>query len=83
MIHLTKLAPELNQRRYYHMHIEAGLFGDWGLVREWGRIGHGGQHRTDWFSCQSDAEAAQTVLVGQKRRRGYKNVEEERKTDAN
>ncbi|WP_281253005.1 WGR domain-containing protein [Monaibacterium marinum] len=28
-----------NARRFYRMKIVPGLFGDWGLVREWGRIG--------------------------------------------
>lgn len=70
-VHLTKVVPESNQRRYYRLHIEPGLFGDWGLVREWGRIGAGGQERTDWFTDIADAEQAQSALARQKCRRGY------------
>ena len=71
MMHLTKIAAELNQRRYYHMHIEPGLFGDWGLVRAWGRIGRAGQRRTDWFDSEAEAQSAQAKLARQKERRGY------------
>lgn len=73
-MHLVKIVPEDNQRRYYHMRIVRGLFGDWGLVREWGRIGRAGQGRTDWFDCEADAEDAQETLAQQKGRRGYGNL---------
>lgn len=71
MVHLTKIAPELNQCRYYRMHIEPGLFGNWGLVRGWGRIGRAGQSRTDWFDSEVAAERAQVELARQKLKRGY------------
>ena len=37
--HMVKIAPEQNQYRYYAMTVTPTLFGDWSLVREWGRIG--------------------------------------------
>jgi len=56
-MHLTRTDPEANLYRYYRMEIVRGLFGDWGLVREWGRIGGSGRVRTDWFArecvCQT------------------------------
>jgi len=70
-IHLTKIKPEANQRRYYRLHIEAGLFGDWALVREWGRIGRAGQSRADWFDDMEGAEQAQQLLARAKTKRGY------------
>jgi predicted DNA-binding WGR domain protein len=70
-VHLTKIVPELNQRRYYRLHVEQGLFGDWALVREYGRIGRAGQTRSDWFESKADAEQAETKLAAQKGRRGY------------
>ena len=70
-IHLTKIKPEANQRRYYRLHIEAGLFGDWALVREWGRIGRSGQSREDWFDDMADAAQAQHLLARAKTKRGY------------
>ena len=38
---LTRIDNSKNERRFYRMDITPGLFGDWGLVREWGRIGRG------------------------------------------
>lgn len=70
-LHLTKIAPEANQWRYYRLDVQPSLFGEWGLVREWGRIGSAGQERTDWFADRADAEAALSRLARRKARRGY------------
>lgn len=53
------------------MEIVPGLFGDWGLIREWGRIGGGGRVRTDWFDSEDDAKDARFDLHMQKAKRGY------------
>ena len=39
---LTRIDRSRNARRFYRMEIVPGLLGDWGLVREWGRIGRDG-----------------------------------------
>ncbi|WP_044045236.1 WGR domain-containing protein [Octadecabacter antarcticus] len=70
-MHLTKTNPDANLYRYYHMDIVKGLFGDWGLVREWGRIGSSGQLRTDWFETEHDAKGARFALHMTKAKRGY------------
>lgn len=70
-IHLHRINPEANMRRYYRMQIVRGLFGDWGLVREWGHIGQAGQVRTDWFEQQAEAKDARFTLHMQKAMRGY------------
>ena len=70
-MYLTKIEPELRQFRFYRMNIVRGLFGDWGLVREWGRIGSSGQSRTDWFDTESDANDARFDLHMKKAKRGY------------
>jgi predicted DNA-binding WGR domain protein len=57
--------------RYYRLQIVRGLFGDWGLVREWGRIGSSGRSRTDWFASEAEAKDARFVLQMSKTRRGY------------
>lgn len=75
LVHLTKIAPEHNQQRYYSLQVVCGLFGDWGLVREWGRIGRSGRTRTDWFVNRADANAASGQLGKQKRKRGYQQVD--------
>ena len=70
-LHLTKTAPASNQFRFYRLEIVPGLFGDWGLIREWGRIGRSGQTRTDWFDAEADALHAMQKLNEQKSKRGY------------
>lgn len=68
---LRKIAPEANQYRFYRMEIVPGLFGDWGLLREWGRVGRGGQLRTDWFASEAEAKDARFELHMAKAKRGY------------
>ena len=74
LVYLTKIAPEQNQQRYYSLQVVRGLFGDWGLIREWGRIGLSGRTRTDWFTNRVDATAAGGKLAMQKGKRGYHEV---------
>ncbi|AKS47833.1 WGR domain-containing protein, predicted DNA-binding domain in MolR [Octadecabacter temperatus] len=70
-MHLTKINPELNVNRFYHLEILPGLFGDWGLVRNWGRTGSNGQLRTDWFATKGEAKDARFALHMKKAKRGY------------
>lgn len=35
-----KVLPEQNQYRYYRLILRQNLWGEWELIREWGRIGH-------------------------------------------
>jgi len=70
-MHLIRREPEANLHRFYRMEIIRGLFGDWGLVRNWGRIGAAGQVRTDWFATVDEAEAARSELHRAKAKRGY------------
>ncbi len=42
-LHLTCIDPEHNKWRFYALSVQPTLFGDWVLVREWGRIGAGGR----------------------------------------
>lgn len=57
--------------RFYRMEIVRGLYGEWGLVREWGRIGRSGAVRTDWFGTEAEAKEAYFALHMQKAKRGY------------
>ena len=70
-MHLTRTQPEANLRRFYRLEIVRGLFGDWGLVRNWGRIGSSGQVRTDWFDTEAEAMDARFELHMAKAKRGY------------
>ncbi|AJE49129.1 WGR domain-containing protein [Celeribacter indicus] len=72
-VRLEKIDPAKRQRRFYEMTVGRDLFGEWCLVREWGRIGAaGGRRRVDRPGSRDAAEAALGLLSGRKRRRGYR-----------
>ena len=61
-----------NLHRAYGLRVVRSLFGHWGVVRQWGRVGRPGRTRTDWFETLSEAEHALTRRLREKRRRGYR-----------
>lgn len=48
-VRLQRIDPAKNKRRFYVMKIQPNLFGEWELVREWGRIGAGDRVRRDAY----------------------------------
>lgn len=71
-VRLEKINPEAHQWRFYAMHVAQTLFGEWCLIREWGRIGAaGGQRMVDYAATREEAEAALDRLSARKCRRGY------------
>lgn len=72
MTYLPKIDPDRNMHRFYRATVAPTLFGEWALIREWGRIGSpGGQRVEDWFGIESKARDALNCLVSAKRRKGY------------
>ena len=57
--------------RYYRMEVEPDLFGQWCLMREWGRIGSTGQTRSLPFPSPHEAHVALQRQRSAKERRGY------------
>ena len=47
-----------NLHRAYGLRLARSLFGHWGLVRHWGRVGRPGSTKTEWF--ESPAERLKT-----------------------
>ena len=70
-ITLNRVDPENNLARFYFMDVSPTLFGDWVLLREWGRIGQSGQKRWDWFTDEKAALSALQGIQKQKERKGY------------
>ena len=68
---LTRTDPAQKVLRFYRMEIAPGLFGDWALVREWGRIGQPGQVRVDWCETEAAAKDARFDILMRKAKRGY------------
>ena len=74
VIGLERHDPERDMARFYMMTIAPTLYGQWALVREWGRIGSSGTVRSDWFGTEEEARAAGEALALCKSRRGYRRT---------
>jgi predicted DNA-binding WGR domain protein len=70
---LCRIAPEINEWRYYRMEIWPDLFGRALLMRQWGRIGTDGRRRLDPFPDAGAATNALAKIASSKRRRGYRD----------
>lgn len=68
---LRHVDPTRNMARFYSMQVQPSLFGEWELVREWGRIGQAGTVKATAYPTQTEAEEALARLERQKVRRGY------------
>lgn len=71
MRQLVKIRPAENQLRFYAVDIQPGLFGNWAVVREWGRIGQPGPLRRDWYDTETTAAEKAQKLIETKLKRGY------------
>ena len=66
--YLEKRDPASNQHRYYHIVVSQTLFGQWAMIREWGRIGQGGTVRETWYDTENEALEAGAKLAREKHR---------------
>ncbi|MBJ3776132.1 WGR domain-containing protein [Acuticoccus mangrovi] len=71
-LHLRCIEPGKNKYRFYALSVQPTLFGEWVLVREWGRIGRAGRRRHDHYRAAGPACDALHALAQQKKRRGYR-----------
>jgi len=55
MIHLTRTDPARNMARFYTMALQPTLFGEWALLKEWGRIGSAGRLVSCRFASEREA----------------------------
>ncbi|MCF1495018.1 WGR domain-containing protein [Agrobacterium vitis] len=70
-VHLHRIETAQNMRRYYRIAIQPTLFGGASVIRNWGRIGSGGQTMMQTLDHADDANTALSRLERTKRRRGY------------
>lgn len=71
-VHMRCIDPVRNKRRFYALTLQKTLFGQWAVVREWGRIGScAGQRLENWFDEAAMACAFINEIEARKRRRGY------------
>ncbi|MBL8658910.1 MAG: WGR domain-containing protein [Rhodospirillales bacterium] len=71
--YLEKHDPARNMQRYYRVSVTPALFGEFAMVREWGRIGRrGGSRMESWFASEEDARRSGQEMAEAKHRRGYR-----------
>jgi len=73
-VHLHRIDAAQNMRRFYGIAIQPTLFGGASVIRNWGRIGAGGQTMMETFDHPDDANTALLRLERTKRRRGYRDA---------
>lgn len=61
-----------NVARSYRIWATPTLFGDYAVVREWGRIGSPGTAREAWYATEDEAVRNGLALRRRKERPGYK-----------
>jgi predicted DNA-binding WGR domain protein len=71
MIYLKRRDAARNIARYYYLSVERNLFGEWSLMRAWGRIGRTGRMHTDLYDTHEAVQLALNVKLQEKRRKGY------------
>ena len=57
-MHLRRIDPDRNMARFYTMSVQPTLFGEWALLREWGRIGSAGRIVQRRFASEQEAALA-------------------------
>lgn len=72
-VHLRRIDPSRNMRRFYTLAIQPTLFGGASVMRNWGRIGTPGRSMMETFDRDVDAASASNRLERTKRRRGYRD----------
>lgn len=70
-VHLVRVDPACNMRRFYSLALAMSLFGEHGVERRWGRIGTTGQSRTNWHTTPEAAKVDLERVARHKRKRGY------------
>lgn len=71
-VFLSRSDPMRNLHRYYWLDVQPDLFGQWCVVRSWGRFGRAGQMLATPYRTQKEAQAAVAKQQNTKQRRGYK-----------
>ncbi len=74
-IHMKRVDPTQNMRRFYALTIQPTLFGGASVIRNWGRIGTNGRSIMETYDRPRDANAALLRIHQRKRRRGYRDVD--------
>ena len=72
--YLTRHNPDKNIHRFYQTMMVPGIFGDWSVLIEWGRIGSPGTVRKAWFATEAEALHFKEKLCAAKLKKGYQQL---------
>ncbi len=72
-VHLRRIDPSRNMRRFYTLAIQPTLFGGASIIRNWGRIGTNGRLMVETFDSDGEATSASIRVERAKRRKGYRD----------
>ena len=72
--YLERHDSDKDMHRFYQVHVVPGIFDEWSLVREWGKIGASGTIRKDWFNTEEEAVVASQKIVNTQQKRGYQQI---------
>lgn len=73
-VYLERLDRAKNMARYYRLSVVETLFGEFAMVREWGRVGRRGQSREHWCASPDEAAALLDAHRARRERRGYRRT---------
>ena len=73
-MHLRRIDPDHNMARFYTMTVQPTLFGEWALLREWGRIGSAGRIVSGRFTSEQEAARAMAQHLKAKLSKGYESI---------
>ncbi len=74
MATLTNIDPSKNMHRFYSVQIMPTLFGEWSIMREWGRVGSPGRVTVESFGSEDEARRAERASLRIRERHGYSQV---------
>lgn len=72
---LTNIDRERNRHRFYTVRVSPTLFGDWSLVREWGRIGSPGTVRLESYGTEDAVREEERRTIRTRARHGYQRID--------
>jgi len=70
--YLERIDHARNMARYYRLSVVETLFGEWAMVREWGRIGRRGQSREHVCGSYDQATTLLEARRAERMKRGYR-----------
>jgi predicted DNA-binding WGR domain protein len=73
MTYLARTDPARNMNRFYIVDVTPTLFGEWALLREWGRRGSPGTLRLETSRRREDAQLAEQRIIKRRLQHGYRD----------